>query len=138
MMPAHTVRRETRLRVYNTFAIPMLTYGCEVWALKKSDKRRITAVEMKFLRRSAGYTLLDKKRNEVIQEELGVTPIIKKITEYRKKWRNHVDRMHEDRSPRIMHEFTPEGKRSRGRPRRKLEDTSGSSGHTTPQTGQLA
>lgn len=33
-------RRETRLKIYNTFAIPMLKYGCEVWTLK--EKRQGT------------------------------------------------------------------------------------------------
>lgn len=28
------VQRETRLKVYNILAVPMLTYGCEIWALK--------------------------------------------------------------------------------------------------------
>ena len=132
------VRKETRLKVYNTLAIPMMTYGSEVWALKKSDKRRITAAEMKFMRRTAGVTLRDRVPSEKITADLGVKPVMKKIKQYRKDWRNHVKRMEETRSPKQVLQYTPTGKRSRGRPRRKLTDTSGSSstGSTPQQTGQ--
>src|SRR6266550_2781532 len=91
------VQKETRMKVYNTLAVPMITYGCEVWALKKTDKRRITAAEMKFMRRTAGVTLRDRIKSETITSNLGVTQIMKKIKSYRKKWRNHVERMEETR-----------------------------------------
>jgi hypothetical protein len=41
----------------------VLSYGSEVWTICKSDRTRITANEIKFLRRTAGYTKLDKKRS---------------------------------------------------------------------------
>ena len=43
-------------------AVPVLVYGCENWSLNRSDKRKIEAAEMSFLRPMAGYTLLDKKK----------------------------------------------------------------------------
>jgi hypothetical protein len=33
-----------------------LLYGSETWTVKASDARRITAAEMKYMRRTAGYT----------------------------------------------------------------------------------
>jgi hypothetical protein len=33
-----------------------LLYGSETWTVKASDARRITATEMKYMRRTAGYT----------------------------------------------------------------------------------
>jgi hypothetical protein len=46
-------------------------YGSENWPLNRSDKRRIEAAEMKFLRPLAGYTLWDKKkRSSDIKEQL--------------------------------------------------------------------
>jgi hypothetical protein len=40
-----------------------------------SDKNRLRTAEMKYLRRTAGHTLLNHKRNEEILEELHVTPL---------------------------------------------------------------
>jgi len=34
----------------------ILLYGGETWTIKASDARRITAAEMKHMRRTAGYT----------------------------------------------------------------------------------
>ena len=43
-------------KLYNTQALPFLLPGRETWTIKASDARRITAVEMKCMRRTAGYT----------------------------------------------------------------------------------
>ena len=42
-------------------AVPVLMYGSKNWSLNGSDKRKIEAAEMRFLRPTAGYTLWDKK-----------------------------------------------------------------------------
>jgi len=46
--------RKTRIKVYNTLALPALLYGSETWTIKVSDERRITAAEMKCMRRTTG------------------------------------------------------------------------------------
>ena len=38
-------------------------YGSETWTIKARDTRRITAAEMKYMRRTAGYTWTDYKTN---------------------------------------------------------------------------
>ena len=43
-----------RIALYNTLALPVLLYGSETWTIKASDARRITAAEMKYVRRTAG------------------------------------------------------------------------------------
>ena len=47
---------KARIKLYNTLALPVLLYGSETWTIKASDARRITAAEMKYMRRTAGYT----------------------------------------------------------------------------------
>jgi hypothetical protein len=42
-----------------------LVYGCGIWPLKQRHIRRLKAAEMKFMRRTAEYSSLDHKRNEV-------------------------------------------------------------------------
>jgi hypothetical protein len=42
---------------------PTLVYGSEAWTIKKQGWKRTAASEMRFMRQTAGYTILDKKRN---------------------------------------------------------------------------
>jgi hypothetical protein len=54
-----TALKKTRLKLHNTLALPVLLYGSETWTIKARDTRRITAAEMKNMRRRAGYTWTD-------------------------------------------------------------------------------
>jgi len=58
--PQETLRR-TRIKLHNTLALPVLLYGSETWTIIARDARRITAAEMKYMRRRAGYTWTDYK-----------------------------------------------------------------------------
>ena len=52
--PQKTLKK-TRIKLYNTLALPVLLYGSETWTIKARDARRITAAEMKYvyMRRTA-------------------------------------------------------------------------------------
>jgi len=43
-----------------------MLYGSGNWTIKAWDARRITAAEMKYMRRTAGYTWTDCKTNAQI------------------------------------------------------------------------
>jgi hypothetical protein len=43
---------------------PVLSYGREAWTIRRTDERRLISAKMRFLRRTAGYTGWDHKRNE--------------------------------------------------------------------------
>jgi hypothetical protein len=77
---------------------------------------------MKYLRRTAGYTLLDHKRSEEILEELHVTPLEDKLCAYRHKWLQHVHTMEDNRLPKQLLNYHPKGRRRPGRPRKRLLD----------------
>jgi hypothetical protein len=57
--------KKTRIKLYNTLALPTLLYGSEKWTIKARDARRITAAEIKYTR-TAGYTWTDHKTNTEI------------------------------------------------------------------------
>jgi hypothetical protein len=57
------VHKSSRIIVYNALALPILLYGSTHWTLRQKDKKRLTSIEMKFFRRTVGYTLFDHKRN---------------------------------------------------------------------------
>jgi hypothetical protein len=77
---------------------------------------------MKYLRRTAGYTLLNHKRNKEILEELHVTPLEDKLCTYRYKWFQHVHRMEDNRLPKQLLNYHPKGRRQPGRPLTRLLD----------------
>jgi hypothetical protein len=51
--PQKTLKK-TRIKLYNTLALPVLLYGSETWTIEARDARRISAAEMKYMRRTAG------------------------------------------------------------------------------------
>ena len=48
----------------------------------------------------AGYTLWDKKRSSDIREQLCILKINEKLTQYRINWREHIQRMDDNRLPK--------------------------------------
>jgi len=57
------MNKETKLRIYNVTAKAALKFGSEAWVLKKREKRRLEAVQMKLFRHLIGITKLDKEKN---------------------------------------------------------------------------
>jgi hypothetical protein len=87
------VSRHTRIHIYKTLARPELSYGSEAWTIRRTDEKRLISAEMRFLRRTAGYTCWDHKRNEDILRELQISQITEFICQFRKNWKEHVDGM---------------------------------------------
>jgi len=114
---------KTRINLYNTLALPVLLCGSEIWNIKASDARRITAAEMKYMRITAGCTWTDYKTNARIAKELKITPFLDKLQEYKRSCIQHVNRMPRDRLPRVMKHYSPIGRKNRGRPLKRLLDT---------------
>ena len=90
----------TQIKFYKVMAIPVLMYGSENWSLNRSDKRKIEAAEMRFLRPTAGYTFWDKKRSSDIRGQLVIFNTNKKLTQHIINWREHIQRMDENRLPK--------------------------------------
>jgi hypothetical protein len=115
--------KKTRIKLYNTLALQVLLYGSETWTIKAGDARRITAAEIKYMRRTAGYIWTEYKTNTQIAKELKITPILDKLLEYKRNWVQHVNRMPRNRLPRVMKHCSPTGRRNHGRPLKRLLDT---------------
>jgi len=63
--------KETKLRIQNITAKAALKFGSEDWVLKKRDKQRLEAAQMKFLRHLLGITKLDTEKIQVLGKKLG-------------------------------------------------------------------
>jgi hypothetical protein len=89
----------TEIKFYKIMTIPVMIYGTDNWSLNRSDKRKIEAAEMRFLRPTVGCSLLDKKRSSDIREQLGIFNINNKLTQYKINWRENIQRMDDNRLP---------------------------------------
>jgi len=78
---------------------------------------------MKYMRRRAGDTWTDDKTNAQIAKELKITPMLDKLLEYKRSWIQHVNRMHRNRLPRVMKDYSPPGSRNHGKPLKRLLGT---------------
>jgi len=83
--PQKKTLKKTRIKLYNTLALPVLLYGSETWTIRARNVRRITAAEMKYMRRTAGYIWTDYKTNVQIAKELKITKDWEKITGIQEK-----------------------------------------------------
>jgi hypothetical protein len=66
-----------------------LLYVSETWTVTARDARRITAAQMKYVRRTAGYTWTDYKSNSQFAKKLEGTPGVEKLLEYKSNWIKH-------------------------------------------------
>jgi hypothetical protein len=51
----------------------VLLYGSETWTIKARNTSKISAAEIKYMRRTAGYTWTDYETNSQIAKELKIT-----------------------------------------------------------------
>jgi len=116
------MNKESKLRIHNVTAKEVLKFGSEAWVLKKGEKQRLEATQMKFLRHLLGITKPDKENNRCIRGETGAQNKVKKIKQYQEKWLPHVQRMDTNRIPKQALQYKPEGRRNIGRPRKRWRD----------------
>ena len=82
---------------------------------------RLEAAEMRFLRSVTGYTRLHKIRSEVVRKELEISGIQDVRLKYKQNWINHLERMDNTGLPKHALNFKPQGRRDRGRPRKRWQ-----------------
>ncbi|XP_030758935.1 uncharacterized protein LOC115884480 [Sitophilus oryzae] len=84
-----------------TMVESVLCYGSMIWALREEDKRRIMAVEMDYLRRSARVSRLQRVRNEEIKNRTSAQEtVIQRIKKRGLRWFGHLMRMEDTRWPK--------------------------------------
>jgi len=95
---------------------------------------RLKVAEMRFLRSVKGYTRLGKIRSEVIRKELEISGIQDVRSKYKQKWINHLERMKNTRLTKHALDYRPQGRRDRGRPRKRWQRVVAGTGQATWST----
>ncbi|XP_019259063.1 PREDICTED: uncharacterized protein LOC109237238 [Nicotiana attenuata] len=106
----------THRKFYRAVIRPAMLYEAECLPVKISFVYKMKVVAMRILRWMWGHTRLDRIRNEVIRDKVGVAPVEDKMREARLKWFGHVMRRDTDAPVRRCERLALEGlRRSRGK-----------------------
>jgi hypothetical protein len=87
----------------------------ETCVLKKREKQRLEAAQMKFLRHLLGIKNVDKEKNQCIGGggggETGAqnVRVVKEIKQCQQKWLQHVQRTDTNRLPKQALQYRPKG-----------------------------
>ena len=107
-----------KLRMYNAIILPTVLYGSETWKLNKQLGAKLDSFHRRCLRSILKITWRDKVTNEVVMKRTGASELKDIIKKRRLHLLGHVLRMGEQRYPKHVMTWTPEGgKRKRGRPK---------------------
>jgi hypothetical protein len=83
----------------------------------------LRTTEMKTIRAIDGKILRDKIRTDHLRHLSGIQDIIEWNEVRRREWDAHVGRMEDNRLAKIARESRPQGVRSRGRPKKRWEES---------------
>ena len=81
---------ETKFRIHNIVSKADLKHGSEVWILNRRDEQKPAASQKKFSCQLLRITRLDKERNKIIREKLGIENIVSEIKHYRNQCKKNV------------------------------------------------
>ena len=70
-MERYNISLETKVMIYEALVKSVFMYGAECWTLRKEDERILVA-EMGWLRKIAGISRRERRRNEDIRAELSI------------------------------------------------------------------
>lgn len=117
------ITNKNKTRICDTIIRSIMTYGAECWVMNQKVQNKITATEMEYLRRSCRLSRLDKVPNVEIRRRIGNEKnLLEYIEEKRLLWYGHVRRSDETRWINRVTNWSPIGRRKRGRPRKTWRD----------------
>ena len=113
--------RSIKLRLLKSLVWPIATYGAESWTLKKDSIKKLEAFEMYGYRRILRVSWTEHRTNHSILEELRTTrQLVATIKRRKLQYFGHVTRA--EKLSALILQGKIEGRRLRGRPRRRWQD----------------
>jgi len=116
-----SIRLETKLRLYQTYIVPVLMYGCETWAITKYLLSRLDAFDTWALRKILRKPYTCHVSNAEVRETTGCSPLSHLVTNRRLRLFGHVARSssredHHRALAAAIRQVPPDWKRPIGRP----------------------
>ncbi|XP_068229436.1 uncharacterized protein [Palaemon carinicauda] len=91
-------------------------------SIRKTEEKKMDVAEMRMLRWMSGVSREDLIKNDYIRWSTKVVEISKKVQEGRLRWYGHLMRRDEDHVGRHTMKMEVQGRRRRGRPRKRWRD----------------
>ena len=109
------LRFATKVKIVQTLIFPIILYGAEIWTLKKKERSKIDAFEMRCWRNLLGVTYIDRKTNiEIIASIKPKRTLEAEIVKLALSYFGHVVRADSMELQLILGQM--DGQRRRGRP----------------------
>ena len=99
-----------------------MLYGAETWPLTQRLERVIISCDRRMLRYMAGVRLQEHVSSEEVAGRCGLRQIDDVLRTTRLRWYGHVRRREEGEVLATVRDWTVEGRRPRGRPRKTWMD----------------
>ena len=112
----------SRSNIYKACIRSVMLYAAETWPLTQRLEQCIVSCDRRMLRYMAGVRLQDHVRSEVVAERCGLRQIDEALRIRRLRWYGHVRRRRDGEALATVRDWTVQGRRPRGRPRKKWMD----------------
>jgi hypothetical protein len=98
--------RGTKILLYKTLIRPVASYGAETWTITKKEEQALLVFERKIFRRIYGPKYENRewrtRTNRELEEMSKGENIVKWIKGQRISWLGHMERMEENRMPKMI------------------------------------
>lgn len=112
-----TVTLARKMKIYNAFVLPLLTYNCANWGFSDLKVQKMSAFHRRHLRKILGIRWPDTISNTDLCARLGTFSLGNFVKNARLRLLGHVLRLPRDApAQRAMDLYFSDGKRHRGRP----------------------
>ena len=106
----HELSLTTKMAIYRTCVLSSLLYGSETWTLLAGHTRRLEAFHHRCLRRIQRVSWMQKMTNEEIRKRAKMGTLDCMMRQRRLQWFGHIQRMDDDRLPKIILDSRPKDK----------------------------
>lgn len=95
-MGSRSLSREIEIQLYITLLRPTITYGAEIWALKKAEEKKLIVPERKILRKTFGPVKDEKPAQRRIRKNRELGKLFQKLSilniihSWRLHWAGHA------------------------------------------------
>lgn len=119
-MRSRNISRATKITLYKSLILPVLTYGAEAWVMSTADEKMLGVFERKILRKIFGPVReggeFRRRLNDELYQIYKQNDIVRQLKIQRLRWAGHVQRMDISSPARKALTEEPYGQPGRGRP----------------------